>query len=62
MKQHFKGCLEDSSPDSIIFYHGTNDLKCDNNSEKIGSDIVDLGLSVKKRKYHGIYFKFGYKE
>ena len=50
MKHHLKGCLEDSSPNSIILRHGTNNLKSDNNSEKIASDIVNLGLSVKNEK------------
>ena len=50
MKQHLKGCLEDTSPDNLILHHGTNNLKSDDNSEKIASDIVDLGLSVKNEK------------
>ena len=50
MKHYLKGCLEDSSPDNIILHHGTNNLKSDDNSEKIASDIVDLGLSVKNEK------------
>ena len=33
MKQ-FKGCLEDSSPYNIIFHHGTNNLKSNDNSKK----------------------------
>ena len=50
MKHHLKGCLEDSSPNSIILRCGTNNLKSDDNSEKIASDIVNLGLSVKNEK------------
>ena len=50
MKHHLKGCLEDSSPDNIILHHGTNNLRNDNNLEKIASYIVDLGLSVKNEK------------
>ena len=50
MKHHLKGCLEDTSPDNLILHHGTNNLKSDDNSEKIASDIVDLGLSVKNEK------------
>ena len=50
MKHHLKGCLEDSAPDNIILHHGTNNLKSDDNSEKIASDIVDLGLLVKNEK------------
>ena len=46
MKHHLKGCLEDTSPYNIIFHHGTNDLKNDDNSEKVASNIVDLGLLV----------------
>ena len=62
MKHHFKGCLEDSSPDNIIINHGSNNPKSDDNSEKIAIDIVSLGLSVKKWKDPGINFKFGYKK
>ena len=47
MKHHLNGCLKDSSPDNIKLPHGTNNLKSDDNSEKIASDIVNLGLSVK---------------
>ena len=50
MKHHPKGCFEDLSPENIILYHGTNNLKFDNNSDKIASDIVILGLSVKNEK------------
>ena len=50
MKHHLKGCLEDSSPDNIILHHETNNLKSADNSEKIASDIVNLGLSVKNEK------------
>ena len=50
MKLHLKGCLQDSSPDNIILHHRTNNLKGDNNSEKIASNIVDLGLLVKNEK------------
>ena len=47
MKHHLKGCLEDSSPDNTVLHHGANNLKSDNNSEKI-CVVVNLGLSVKK--------------
>ena len=50
MKHHLKGCLEDTSSDNVILHHGTNNLTSENNSEKIASDIADLGLSVKKIK------------
>ena len=50
MKHHLKGCLEDTSPDNLILHHGTNNPKSDDYSEKIASDIVDLGLSVKNEK------------
>ena len=50
MTHHLKSCLEDSSPDNIILYHGTNNAKSDDNSEKISSDIVSLGLSAKNEK------------
>ena len=59
MKHHFKDCLEDTSPDNLILHHGTNNLKSDDNSEKIASDIVDPG---DKWKYYGRYFKFDYKK
>ena len=50
MKHYLKGCLEDTSPDNLTLHHGTNNLKSDDYSEKIASDIVDLGLSVKNEK------------
>ena len=50
MKHHLKGCLEDPSPDNIILHHGTNNLKSEDNSEKIASNIVNLGLSLKIEK------------
>ena len=50
MKHHLQGCLDDIFPDNIIIYHGTNNLNIDDNSEKIASNIVDLGLSVKNEK------------
>ena len=50
MKHQLKSCLEDTSPDNLVLHHGTNNLKNDDNSEKIASDIVDLGLSVKNEK------------
>ena len=48
MKHHLKSCLKDSSPDEIILHQ--HNLKSDDNSEKIASDIVNLGLSVKNEK------------
>ena len=50
MIRRLRGCLEDTSPDNLILHHGTNNVKNDNDSEKIASDIVDLGLSVKNEK------------
>ena len=50
MKHHLEGCLEDTSSDNVILHHGTNNLKSDDNSEKIASDIIDLGISVKNGK------------
>ena len=50
MKHYLKGCLEDTSPDNLILDDGTTNLKSDNNSEKIASDIVELSLSVKNEK------------
>ena len=47
MKHQLKDCLEDSSHDNIILHHRSSNLKSDDNSEKIASDIVNLGLSVK---------------
>ena len=38
MIHHVKGCLEDISPDTIIFHNVTNDLKSGNTSEKIATD------------------------
>ena len=50
MKHYLKDRLEDSSPDNIILHHRINNLKSDNDSEKIASDIVNLGLSGKNEK------------
>ena len=61
MKHHLKGCLEHFSPDNIILHHRPNNLKSDDNSEKISSDIADLGLSVKNEKIM-VYLKFRYKK
>ena len=52
MKQ-FKGCLEDSSPYNIIFHHGTNNLKSNDNSKKKKKNCKrygQLGLIGKSEK------------
>ena len=50
MEDHLKGCLEDSSPDNKILHHETNNLKSDDNSEKVATFIVHLGLLVQNEK------------
>ena len=37
---HLKGCLEDTSSDTVILHHGTNDLKSGNTSDKITTETV----------------------
>ena len=56
MKQ-FKGCLEDSSPYNIIFHHGTNNLKSNDNSKKKkkANEMVNLDLSEKEQKLWYIF-------
>ena len=38
---HVKGCLEDTSPDTVILHYGTNDLKSGNTSVKISINIIN---------------------
>ena len=62
MIHYVKACLEDISPDTVILYHGTNDLKRGNTLEKIATDKVkktkfsfqdclsEMTVSIKDRK------------
>ena len=50
MIHHVKGCLQDISPDTVILHHGTNNLKSGNTSEKIATDIVNLGLTIQSER------------
>ena len=50
MIDHVKGCLEDTSPDFIILYHGTNDLNCNSTSEEIADKILNLVALIKTSK------------
>lgn len=47
MKHYLKGYLKDTSPDFIILQHGKNDLKSDDPSKHVLTDIVNLGLLVR---------------
>ena len=50
MKHHVKGCLEGSSPDSIILHVGTNNLKNKEPVQDIASDIMDVAISIRNEK------------
>ena len=50
MKHHVMGCLEDESPDAILLHNGTNDIRSEQLAEKIGSNIINVALSVKNIK------------
>ena len=50
MKHHIKGCLEDNSPDSVILYVGTNNLKNKESVEVIGNDIMDIAIFIRNDK------------
>ena len=47
MKHHFKRCLQDNSPDSIILHVATNNLKNNKSVEDIANDIIDVAISIK---------------
>ena len=50
MKHHIKVCLEDNSPDSIILYVGTNNLKNKESAEDIANDIMDVAIFIWNEK------------
>ena len=50
MKHHIKGSLEISSRDNKILHNEINNLKSNENWEKIASNFVSLLLSVKNEK------------
>ena len=50
MAHHFKGCLEDASPDFIILHHGTNDLNSNSTFGEIADKILNLAASSKTSK------------
>ena len=50
VKHHIKGCLEDSSPDSVILHVGTNNLKSKESVEDIANDIMDIGIFIRNEK------------
>ena len=43
------GCLEDGSPDMILLYHGTNDLRSEESVERIVSN-KNAALSAKNKR------------
>ena len=50
MAHHVKECLDDISPDIVILYHGTKDLKSCYTSAKIVADMVNLALTIRSEK------------
>ena len=50
MKHHFKECLEDNSPDSIILHVGTKNLRNEESVEDIANDIMDIAISIRNEK------------
>ena len=50
MKHHFRGCLEDNSPDTAILHFGNNNLKNNESAEDTATDIMNLAISVKIKK------------
>ena len=51
MKHHVVGCLEDGSPDTILFHHGTNHLRSEEYAEKIASNLINVALLKRKEKH-----------
>ena len=49
IKNHVMGCLEDGSPDMILLYHGTNDLRSEESVERIVSN-KNAALSAKNKR------------
>ena len=52
MLHHVTGCLEDTSPDYIILYHDTNDLKSNETPEEIADKILNVAASFKTNENH----------
>ena len=50
IKHHVMGCLKEGSPDTILFHHGTNDLKSEESAEKISSNIINVAVSTELKK------------
>ena len=50
MKHDVVGCLEDESSDTILLHHGTSDLRSEESSEKIASNIINVALSAKNKR------------
>ena len=49
IKHHVMGCLEDGTPNMILLYHGTNDLRSEESVERIASNI-NAALSAKNKR------------
>ena len=49
MKHHVMRCLEDESPDTILLYHGTNNLRSEGSAEKIARNVINVALSAKNK-------------
>ena len=50
MKHHVRGFFKDNSPDTVILHFGTNNLKNNESTKDIVTDIMNLAISVKKEK------------
>ena len=50
MKHRVKGCLEESTSDSVIMHVGTNNVKNNESIEDIANDIMDVAISIRNEK------------
>ena len=50
MRHHIKGRLEDNSPDSVILYVGTNNIKNKESVEDIANNIMDVATFIRIEK------------
>ena len=50
MKHHVRGRFKDNFPDTVILHFGTNNLKNNESTKDIATDIMNLAISVKNVK------------
>ena len=62
MAHHVKVCLEDISPSTVVLNHGTSNLRSDDTSEKIATDIVNFAFTIKIEKRQLFHFKIDYQK